>query len=319
MKANKIMEDIKIKFISTGYYVPEKIVTNDDLSKIVDTNDEWIKSRTGISKRRFATDDETVIDLAYQAGLDAINQSNFDKNKIDLIIVSSITSPVKTPSIANLVQGMLGLNKNHVMAFDINAACTGYIYALEIASGLLKSGLYKNALVIGAEKMTSILDFKDRSTCVLFGDGAGASIITLSDDNNDQVYFYNDSKGDLEKVLWIKPYVKMEGREVFRFAVDVIPKSINELLKKSNLTLDEIDLIIPHQANVRIIQNVAKEMNLPMDKFLMNIEEYGNTSAASIPILLAEYKRKNPKKSKQKAILVGFGGGFTWGAALINI
>ncbi len=311
------MNNINIKFITTGSYLPEKIVTNDDLSKIVDTNDEWIKTRTGISERRFARDDETVVELAYKAALDAINKSNFNKNEIDLIIVASITSPVKTPSIANLVQGMLGLNDNHVMAFDVNAACTGYIYALEIASGLLNSGLYKNALVIGAEKMTSILDFTDRSTCVLFGDGAGASIITKSDDKKHQVFFHNNSKGDLNKVLWIKPYVKMEGREVFRFAVDALPRAINEVLENANLTIDDIDLIVPHQANDRIIQSVSKDMKIPMSKFLMNIEKYGNTSAASIPILLSEYESN--ENDLKRVIIVGFGGGFTWGAALINI
>ncbi len=311
------MNNINIKFITTGSYLPEKIVTNDDLSKIVDTNDEWIKTRTGISERRFASDDETVVELAYKAALDAINKSNFNKNEIDLIIVASITSPVKTPSIANLVQGMLGLNDNHVMAFDVNAACTGYIYALEIASGLLNSGLYKNALVIGAEKMTSILDFTDRSTCVLFGDGAGASIITKSDDKKHQVFFHNNSKGDLNKVLWIKPYVKMEGREVFRFAVDALPRAINEVLENANLTIDDIDLIVPHQANDRIIQSVSKDMKIPMSKFLMNIEKYGNTSAASIPILLSEYESN--ENDLKRVIIVGFGGGFTWGAALINI
>lgn len=311
------MNNINIKFITTGSYLPEKIVTNDDLSKIVDTNDEWIKTRTGISERRFARDDETVVELAYKAALDALNKSNFNKNEIDLIIVASITSPVKTPSIANLVQGMLGLNDNHVMAFDVNAACTGYIYALEIASGLLNSGLYKNALVIGAEKMTSILDFTDRSTCVLFGDGAGASIITKSDDKKHQVFFHNNSKGDLNKVLWIKPYVKMEGREVFRFAVDALPRAINEVLENANLTIDDIDLIVPHQANDRIIQSVSKDMKIPMSKFLMNIEKYGNTSAASIPILLSEYESN--ENDLKRVIIVGFGGGFTWGAALINI
>lgn len=310
------MKTTQIKIVSTGSYAPPKIMTNDDFAKFLDTNDEWITTRTGI-KRRHIAENESTIDLAIKSAQDAIKRVNYDVSKIDLIIVATITSPVKTPSVANLVQAKLGLNHQEVMAFDLNAACSGFVYALEVAAGLIGSGVYKSALVIGSEQMTSVLDYTDRSSCILFGDGAGAVIIESSTDEKDTAFFYNGSKGDDTKILWIEPLVKMDGREVYKFAVDVMPKAIREVLKRAKLEISDIDVIIPHQANLRIIQSVAKDMNLPMDRFLVNIEEYGNTSSASIPILLDEYKKSN--KETKRALFVGFGGGFTWGAAILNI
>jgi len=310
------MNNPKIKFISTGRYAPEGVLTNQDFEKIVDTSDEWITTRTGI-KRRHKAEGETAVDLAYKAALNAINKANYDVRKIDLIVVATITSPVTTPSVANLVQARLGLNDKHVMSFDINAACSGFVYALEVASGLLNSGTYKHALVIGTEHMTSILDWTDRGTCILFGDGAGAAIIERSESKDDTAWFYNGAKGDDTGILWINPLVQMDGKEVYKFAVDIMPKAMEEVLKIANLTLDDIDIIVPHQANLRIIQSAAKALNLPLERFLVNIEEYGNTSSASIPILLDEYKDHH--KETKKALLIGFGGGFTWGAAIINI
>ncbi|MBN3490190.1 ketoacyl-ACP synthase III [Acholeplasma equirhinis] len=306
-----------IKLVTTGRYVPEKVMTNDDFAAFLDTNDEWITTRTGIKRRHVAADDESAIDLAYKAALNAIDNAKYDVNKIDLIVVATITNPMKSPSIANLVQAKLGLNEHHVMTFDINAACSGFVYALEIASSMIGSGNYKSALVIGAEEMTSILDYKDRGTCILFGDGAGAAILEPTDDPNYQVHFYNGSRGDDTGILWIDPLVKMDGREVYKFATDIMPKAIDQVLKKANLTLEDIDLIIPHQANIRIIQSVAKDMNLPIERFLVNIDEYGNTSSASIPILLDEFKQKN--KAPKRALMIGFGGGFTWGAAILMV
>ncbi len=310
------MKTAQVRIVSTGHYTPEKIMTNDDFSKFLETNDEWITTRTGI-KRRHIAENETSIDLAFNAALNAISNSKYDKEKIDLIIVASITSPIKTPSIANLIQAKLGLNHKNIVSFDINAACSGFVYALEVASSMLASGMYQSALVIGSEHMSSILDYTDRSTAILFGDGAGAAIVEKSDDPKDAIYFYNGSRGDDTKILWIDPKVKMEGKEVYKFAVDIMPKAIHAVLKRAKLEISDIDVIIPHQANYRIIQSVAKDMGLPIERFLMNLEEYGNTSSASIPILLDEYKQKEHKT--KRALLIGFGGGFTWGAAILNI
>lgn len=306
-----------IKVVTTGHYVPTRIVTNDELSKIVDTNDEWIQTRTGIKERRYASENQNSVDLAYFAALDAITKNNYDKNKIDLIVVATVTPNQKTPAVANLVQAKLKLNHKHVVSFDINAACTGFVYALEVASSLINTGNYKSALVIGSEKLSSVIDFTDRETCILFGDGAGAVIIESSENEKDSTFFYTASRGDDNDILSVKEYIKMAGKEVFKFAVDVLPRSIDSVLEKANLTIDDIDVVIPHQANMRIIANVAKTTKIPLEKFEMNIEKYGNTSAASIPILLDEYRQKG--NVGKKVLLVGFGGGFTWGAAIINI
>lgn len=302
----------KINILSTGRYLPSKILTNDDLSKMVDTSDEWIYTRTGIKERRIA-EDETVLDLAYNASLNAINKSGINKDEIDLIIVASITNEVKNPSVANMLQKKLDI-KGNVMSFDINAACTGFVYALEIASSLVNTSFNK-ALVIGAEKMSNVVDFTDRNTCVLFGDGAGAMIIEKGEDKS---YFYNDSSGDLLDELTVSNHIHMDGRKVYQFAVDIIPKAINILLNDNNLTLNDCDYFIPHQANVRIIDSFVKQLKLNKDKVLINIDKYGNTSAASIPILLDEFKEKN-EGVKNNVLIVGFGGGFTWGSALIKI
>lgn len=302
----------KSRIVSTGKYLPEGVITNFDLEKLVDTNDEWIISRTGIKTRRKAL--ESVLDMAYNASMDAIKKAEYDKDKIDLIIVATITNEIKSPSIANLLQEKLGLNDKQVMAFDVNAACTGFVYALEVATSLLQSGKFKSALVVGSEKMTNIVDFTDRNTCILFGDGAGSIIVEPGDIDS---VFYNDSKGDNTKILEVDKYVKMNGPRVYQFAVDIIPKTINKILRDNNLTLDDIDVIIPHQANKRIVESIIKEMNLSDDKVILNIDRYGNTSAASIPITIAEYKEEN--KDLKTILIVGFGGGFTWGAAILKI
>lgn len=310
------MNNLMIKVMGTGRYAPSKVMTNDDFSKILDTNDEWITTRTGI-KRRHIAENETAVDMAYKAALKAVEDRNYNKEDIDLIIVASITSPIKTPSIANLIQAKLGLNHKNIVAFDLNAACSGFVYALEVAASMLASGNYKGALVIGSEHMSSILDWTDRSTAILFGDAAGAAIIEHSKDPNDQAYFWNGSRGDDTGILWIDPKVKMAGRDVYKFAVDIMPKAIREVLAKANMKIEDIDLIIPHQANYRIIQSVAKDMDMPIDRFLMNLDEYGNTSAASIPFLLDEYKSTHTEV--KRVLMVGFGGGFTWGAAIMNV
>lgn len=301
----------KTKVISTGKYLPKDLITNEDLEKMVDTSDEWITTRTGIKTRHKAV--ETVLDLAYLSSMDAINKENYDLNKIDLIIVATITNELKSPSIASMLQAKLGLNDKHVMAFDINAACTGFVYALELASSLLQ-GSYKSALIVGVEKMTSIIDFTDRSTSILFGDGSGAMIL---EKGNNKTIFYNDSRGDDKGILTVDNYLSMNGPRVYQFAVDVLSKSINKILDENNLTLEDIDVIIPHQANLRIIESMIKDLNVDSNKVLININKYGNTSAASIPITIAEHKES--VKEEQTALLIGFGGGFTWGAAIMKI
>lgn len=307
------MSSTNIKLISTGKYLPKKILTNDDLEKMVDTSDEWITTRTGIKERRIAADDEYAADLAYEAAKKAIEKANYQIQDIDLIIVASITGKQMTPSVANRVQQKLGITS--CMSFDVNAACTGFIYALEVAASMLQAKQYKAALVIGAEKLSSVLDYTDRNTCILFGDGAGAVII--EPDDTKEAFFYNQSKADDTDALTVKQHIKMDGRKVFLFAVDAIKKSIAEIVKKSNVEFDQITQIIPHQANLRIIQSVSKSLDIDMDKFMINLDKYGNTSAASIPIALDEYLSQ--KRNNEYILLVGFGGGFTWGSALLQL
>ena len=305
---------INSKIIGVGHYVPKLIVTNDDLSKIVDTNDEWIYSRTGIKERR-KDEHESTHEMAYLAALEAVKDANIDVSDIDLIVVATVTEHQKTPACANYVQGLLGIQKE-IMSFDLNAACTGFNYALEIASSLLHSQpAFKHALVIGAETLSKVLDYTDRSTCILFGDGAGA--VVLSKETQNQSYFYNVTRPDMEHILDINGLIKMDGRKVFLFAVEVVQKAIEHMLKVSGYSIDEIDHIIPHQANIRIIQAVAKGMSLPIEKFEVNIERYGNTSAASIPITLSEYKKKHT--TSKRVLMVGFGGGFTYGASIMEL
>ncbi|NLK12608.1 MAG: ketoacyl-ACP synthase III [Candidatus Phytoplasma sp.] len=306
----------KIKVVSTGKYIPDEMMTNDDLAQIVDTSHEWIYSRTGI-ETRYVAKEMTTADLAYLSAKNAIDKLAYDITKIDLIVVATMTNELKNPSIANIVQAKLGLNDQNIMAFDLNAACTGFIYALDVASSLLNSKKFKAALVIGAEKMSEIIDYQDRNTCVLFGDGAGAVIIEKSENIEDQAYFYSDSSGDTNETLYVLNKLKMDGKKVYQFAVDVVPKAITHILNQANTTMENIDMVIPHQANKRIIESVAKHLNLPVTQFFMNINKYGNTSAASIPIALDEYKET--QTSSKKVLLVGFGGGFTWGSAIIKI
>ncbi len=302
----------KIKIISSGKYTPPHIVTNEDLEKLVETSDEWITTRTGIKRRRKAID-ELTSDMAYYAAMDAIDKVGYDKHKIDLIIMATITGDQFTPSTANFIQAKLGL-EHQVMSFDVNAACTGFVYALEVASSMLSSGRFRSALVIGGEKLTNVIDYTDRNTCVLFGDGAGAMIIEPGDQ---EVYFYNAARPDTNQTLTVVDKIRMDGKKVYQFAVDIMEKSIYKILDDANMSIDDIDVIIPHQANERIIQSVAKSSGISMDKFMLNLAEYGNTSAASIPITIAEYAEKHKMKGK-KMLLVGFGGGFTWGSAILQ-
>jgi 3-oxoacyl-[acyl-carrier-protein] synthase-3 len=253
--------------------------------------------------------------MAYIASKEALHRANVDPSSIDLIIVATITENQKTPAVANFVAGLLGI-EHDVMSFDINAACTGFVYALELAASLIQQPKYRRALVIGSESLSKVLDYTDRNTCILFGDGSGAVVIEKGDSKNIG-YFYNTSKPDMANTLDVGTYIKMDGRKVFLFAVDVVEKSILKVLQDANMTIDDIDHIIPHQANERIIMAVAKSMNLSLDKFVMNIASYGNTSAASIPLTLSEYKLTH--QNKKRVLFVGFGGGFTYGAAIVEV
>ncbi len=306
--------NLPIKILGTGHYVPSQIVTNHDLEKIVETSDEWIVSRTGIKERRKITH-ETTHEMAYLASKEALLKAQVDASEIDLIIVATITENQKTPAVANFVAGLLDI-QHDVMSFDLNAACTGFVYALELAASMIQQPKFRKALVIGAESLSNVLDYTDRNTCILFGDGAGAVVIEKGNTNHIG-YFYNTSKPDMSHTLDVGPYIKMDGRKVFLFAVDVIEKSILKVLEQAQLTLQDIDHIIPHQANERIIMAVAKSMNIPLETFVMNIASYGNTSAASIPLTLSEYKATY--HDTKRVIFVGFGGGFTYGAAIVEV
>lgn len=315
-----------MKILGFGKAVPRKIVTNDDLSKFVETSDEWIFQRTGIRERRIS--DENTSELAYRSAVDAIKNSNIDKNEIDLIVCATMTPDNFTPSVACMVQEKLGLGDN-VTAFDVNAACTGFVYALKIVASMLNT-YHKKALIIGCETLSKIINFEDRNTCVLFGDGAGA-IVVEKDEKNEEFYtcsFGNDKDLIAENVgmnfemknkVLKSGFLKMDGKEVFKFAINVVEKSINKILDMNNLKIEDINLIIPHQANQRIISNVAKKFNISNDKFFVNLEKYGNTSAASIPMALCEAFESKKITKGDKVILVGFGGGLTWGSTIIEI
>lgn len=313
-----------MKILGYGKALPNKVVSNDDLSKIVDTNDEWIMQRTGIKNRRIS--DVNTSELASKAALNAIHDANISKEDIDLIVCATMTPDNYTPSVACLVQKELGLE--NATAFDINGACTGFIYALKVVYGLLHVG-HKKALVIGSETMSKLIDFTDRNTCILFGDGAGALVV----EKGNETYFYTKSKGNFD-VLYAKGttlntnldvkeitggFLYMNGKEVFKFAIKAMEEAILKVLEQSKVSIDDISMIIPHQANQRIISNVSKRMGISEDKFFVNLKEYGNTSAASVAIALCEAKQQNKIKNNDKIILVGFGAGLTWGSILIEV
>jgi len=313
-----------------GKSIPSKVVTNDMLSQIVDTNDEWITSRTGIKQRHITTGENTS-DIASKAALNALENANIDALDIDLIIVATCTPDMFTPATACIVQKNIGAK--NAFAFDLSAACSGFIYGINVAKSMMKQNNIKKSLVIGAETLSKTLDWKDRSTCVLFGDGAGAAVLSL-DQNEGIIDVICNSKGAkwenltigakdinnpyVDEVSSINHYLQMNGGEIFKFATVTIVKLIKEILKKNNLILDDIDYIVPHQANERIIQFAAKKLDISMDKFYINIHEYGNTSAASIPIAISEMEEKNLLKRGNKIIAVGFGAGLTSGTCLIE-
>lgn len=308
-----------IRIVSTGHYVPPKMVTNDDMSRIVDTSDEWISTRTGIKNRHFCVDEDNA-DLAVNAAMAAIRSSGIDINDIGVCIVATFSPDYYTPSTACIVQKRLGLPSG-IPCFDINAACSGYLYGLGVMRGMLLQSDRTYGLLIASEVISKVLDFTDRESCILFGDGAGAALIELTDSYSYESVLGAD--GDW-KTLYCHSgdeysrKVRMDGRKVFKFAVAAIPESINSILEKTGLTLDNIDYIVCHQANRRIIEYVADRLQQPIEKFYINIQKYGNTSAASIGIALDEMNRNGMLERGDRIICVGFGAGFTWGAAYIE-
>ena len=307
---------LALDIVSTGKYIPSAVITNDDLEKMVDTNDEWIVSHTGIKTRHKALGEDTS-DLAYKAAKDALDKGKVDPETIDAIIVATITADFASPSMAAIVQARLGLNHRDITCFDVNAACTGFVYALQMATALVNTGPYRHILVIGAEVLTKILDYTDRNTCILFGDGAGAMIIRQGQPHQ-KAFFYTASEGDIEDVLSVKEILRMQGRRVFKFAINAVEKSINRLLELDESRLDQVTKIIPHQANYRIIDGVAELKKIPLNKFFLNLEHYGNTSAASIRIAFDEYIQEQPLRKGDKIMMVGFGAGLTWGGVVFT-
>lgn len=311
-----------IEIVGTGYYAPKKILTNDDLAKMVDTNDAWITQMTGIKERRIASEEETS-DLAVKAVENLMEQYPIDRHKIRYIIVATFSPDQFTPSVACKVQAKLGLNGCQLQAFDVNAACSGFVYSLNIASRLLEEE-GDIALVIGSEVISKLVDWSDRSTCILFGDGAGAMAISKQATGAKLVH-YGMSIGDEQGFLKTKNikdencFVEMHGNEVFKFAVSKMPEAIEKVLAKANVDRSEIDYIIPHQANIRIIAHVAKKMKMEMEQFFVNIDQFGNTSAASIPMAIAQMNEQKILKKGMKIILVGFGAGFTYGATYLEV
>jgi 3-oxoacyl-[acyl-carrier-protein] synthase-3 len=312
-----------------GMAVPDRIMTNDDLSKLVDTNDAWIRDRTGIGERRIAGENESTATLALSASLNALRVANLRPTDLDLIICSSSSPEYIFPATACLVQDQLGATK--AGAFDLLAACSGFIYATNMAAQAIRSGSIKNALVIGSETLSRFVNWKDRNTCILFGDGAGAFVLQASEKLGgvySAVMHSDGSGGDLltlqgggsrypateATIQQGKHFIEMDGKEVFRFATRVMAQATREALDAAGMTLDEIEWIIPHQANIRIIEAAARGLKLPMDKFIVNLERYGNTSTASIPIAAVEALEKGQIKPGDKIVFVGFGAGLTWGA-----
>ena len=317
-----------------GAYAPKNVVTNEDLSQIVDTSDEWIRTRTGIGERHLADESETVSFMASEAAKEALENSGLSIEEIDLLIVATMTPDMLFPSTACLVQSKLGLKK--VASFDIEAACSGFLYALEVGSSMLKAGAYKNALIIGSEKISGIVDWQDRTTCVLFGDGAGAAVLSKTEEPDIGVLgALLRAEGDAAHLLHMpgggsnipasseslddrQHFLKMNGKEIFKVAVRYMEQATLDLLESKGLTIEEIDCVIPHQANMRIIDSLGERLGVPKEKFVNNLVRYGNTSAASIPIALTEAVKLGKLKKGDHLLLIAFGAGLTWGASLIK-
>lgn len=319
--------------ISIGSAVPENVLTNADMEKIVDTTDEWIRNMTGISERRSARDNESTSDYATKAAKLALERANLQPEDLDLIIVSTISGDMPFPATASIVQNALGAT--NAAAFDLAAGCSGWAYGLSVANAFVSSGIYNHVMVIGADLLTKLTNWTDRGTCILFGDGAGAGIVGPVEEGSGFLGFDLGSDGSGAEVLKIqaggsrcpcthedidahRDKIYMEGREVFKFAVKVQGEAIERVLKKSEINIDDINLVVPHQANIRIIDSAVKRLGISRDKFFVNLQKYGNTSAASIPIAIDEAIQEGKIKKGDMIVVVGFGAGLTWGAGVMK-
>ena len=321
------------RIIGTGHSVPEKILTNFDFEKIVDTSDQWIVERTGIRQRHIKQPEENTSDFCVKAAEQALEQAGMSATDLDFILIGTVTGDMKFPSTAILVQARLGAV--NAAAMDISAACSGFIYGIALADSMITTGASRNILVIGAECLSSITDWKDRNTCVLFGDGAGAAIMAPSEGKEGILSTYMGADGNLARLLWCPGggtyvpithesieegmhFLKMAGREVFLHAVKAMSNAAQQALDRAGLKAEDIDIMIPHQANIRIMEATAKRIGIPREKVFVNIDRYGNTSSASIPIALNEARRNGALKPGMNCLMVVFGGGFTWASTVVK-
>ena len=295
-----------------GRYLPEEVVTNLDLEKKMDTSDEWIRTRTGIEERRIAGDDMDSSDLAYRAAVEAISNAGISAEELDLILVATVTPDQPFPTVSCMLQDQLGAKK--AAAMDLSAACAGFMYGMVTAKQFIEAGTYKYVLIVGVEKLSKITDWNDRNTAVLFGDGAGAVVLGPVSDGRGVLSFELGSDGSGGKHLYQDDYIVMNGREVFKFAVRQMGESSINVLEKAGLSKEDVDFLIPHQANIRIMESARQRLELPVEKMSMTVHKYGNTSAASIPISLFEELEAGKIKDGDVVVMVGFGGGLTWGA-----
>ncbi len=327
------MSQGKVGIVGTGYYVPEKVLSNADLEKMVDTSDEWIMERTGIRERRIAAPEETVSSMSETASRKALAAAGIEAADLDLIVVGTITGDSPLPSTACLLQTRLG--NNRAASFDISAACCSFLYALEIGFKLLQSGSYETALIVASEKLSCVTDWEDRNTCVLFGDGAGAAVIRKGAERGTIIDCYLGADGSKSHLLEIpaggsampithevldrrQQYVRMEGRETFKIAVSSMVRAARRILKKNDLTSEDVTWLLPHQANLRIMKAVARGLRVDEKQVYINIDRYGNMSGATVPIGLAEMAEKGILKKGDLLLMVAFGGGLTWASSLIR-
>jgi 3-oxoacyl-[acyl-carrier-protein] synthase-3 len=322
------MANLRAKIVGVGSAVPDKVVKNDDLAKVIETSDDWITTRTGIKERRVSEYNEATSDFAFKAAKDALSAAKIPAEDMDLILVATCSPDTLFPSTACILQDKLNAKK--AAAFDLSAACSGFNFALSVASSYISSGTYSNILVVGADTLTKYVDWKDRTTCVLFGDGAGAVVLKPSSDGTGILSSYLMSHGSKGKYL-VMPgggsrdpecrnsrFIQMDGKEVFKFAVKALEDALLHALQLANLKISDVDLLIPHQANIRIIDHAIKKLGLPREKVYVNLERYGNTSAASIPLALSEAMKASLVRPGNIVALAGFGAGLTAGANIIK-
>lgn len=326
------MELRSVGIAGLGSYVPERVLTNADLERMVDTNNEWIVSRTGISTRHIAADNQSTSDLAYEAAKKALDDAGMEAQELDLIIVATCTPDMLFPATACMLQDKLGVKG--CAAFDLEAACSGFIYGLAVGAQFIASGIYENVLVVGAETLSRVVNWQDRNTCILFGDGAGAAVLKPVEKGG-FLSFHMGADGSGGELLNVKAggarfpasaetiaqgmhYMYMSGNEVFKFAVRVMGEAAVKALEKAGITKEQVDFVVPHQANIRIVDAAMRRLDLPMEKAFVNLDKYGNMSSASIPVALDELYRENRLTKGDVLVLVGFGAGLTWGAAVVE-